>query len=102
MEPMTRKMLLTRLSKEENVTLMPETVVKAMEKDDTLIEQKGQEKKIGTFDTVIIAAGMKPNDKLSRELEDWDGKYYTIGDAEHPANITAAFHSGLVAAEKIV
>ncbi len=101
MEPMTRKMLLTRLSKEENVTLMPETVVKAMEQDDTLIEQKGKEIKIGTFDTVIIAAGMKPNDKLSRELADWEGTVYTIGDAENPANITAAFHAGQLVAEKI-
>ncbi|GBD93034.1 NADH oxidase [bacterium BMS3Abin05] len=101
MEPMTRKMLLTRLSKEENVTLMSETAVKTMEKDGTLIEEKGQKKKIGTFDTVIIAAGMKPNDSLSHELEDWDGIFYTIGDAGHPANITAAFHSGQVVAEKI-
>lgn len=101
MEPMTRKMLLTRLSKENNVTLMSNTKVKEMRKDDTLIEQKGKEIKIGTFDTVIIAAGMKPNDHLAHELEGWDGKYYTIGDAEHPANITAAFHSGQLAAEKV-
>ena len=101
MEPITRKMLLTRLAGEENVTLMSETLVKAMEKDNTLIEQKGQEKRIGVFDTIIIAAGMKPNDTLSRELDDWEGTVYTIGDAENPANITAAFHAGQLVAEKI-
>jgi 2,4-dienoyl-CoA reductase-like NADH-dependent reductase (Old Yellow Enzyme family)/thioredoxin reductase len=54
----------------------------------------GSKKNIGTFDTVVLAAGVKPRDELKKEIEGKGPIVYLIGDALKPANALAAIAEG--------
>lgn len=96
MEPITRKLLLTKLSQMDNVTLYTKALVKKFVDDGAIIEQEGKEKKLAPFDTVIIAAGMKPVSDLAEKLSSCcDGEVYAIGDAHAIGDIKSAFSEGM-------
>jgi pyruvate/2-oxoglutarate dehydrogenase complex dihydrolipoamide dehydrogenase (E3) component len=49
-------------------------------------------------DTVILAVGMQPENKLARELEGLVPKLYTLGDCVKPKDAAAvAVHAGQLA-----
>ncbi len=98
MEMITKKLMLKRLSGNPLMAIMPETTVLAFEKNGVRIRVKGEEKILPPFDTVIIAAGMEPEQQLAESLKTAGVSVMLIGDADHPADIYAATKAGYKAA----
>jgi protein-L-isoaspartate O-methyltransferase len=51
-----------------------------------------------SFDTVIIASGMEPENELYQQLQSAGKLVRVIGDADHPEDIYAATQAGYLAA----
>ncbi|MCK5878802.1 MAG: FAD-dependent oxidoreductase [Holophagae bacterium] len=102
MEMITKKLMLKRLSGNPLMTIMPETTVLAFEEDGVQIREKGEEKTLSPFDTVIIASGMEPEQQLAESLQNGGLAVTLIGDADHPADIYAATQAGYRAAVRKV
>jgi len=52
-------------------------------------------------DTLVLAAGTRPNDKILSKLKDKFPELYVVGDCEKPGNIFDAIRGGFEAALKI-
>lgn len=65
----------------------------ASDKNGTFVEIKG--------DTVVLALGMEPNDKFSKELEKTNIEFIRVGDCVEPRHIHDAMHEGYAAAQCI-
>ncbi len=98
MEMITKKLMLKRLGSNPLMTIMPETTVLAFEKEGARIRHKGEEKVLPPFDTVIIASGMEPDNSFAESLKSEGFPVTVVGDADCPADITAATRSGYRAA----
>lgn len=73
--------LMQRLSK-AGVEILTSTRVKEISEHGVIaIDKNGQEKNIGTYDTVILALGAKPINNIAKQIEDKVSKVYVIGDA---------------------
>jgi pyruvate/2-oxoglutarate dehydrogenase complex dihydrolipoamide dehydrogenase (E3) component len=89
MNPFIARFLLDRLAK-KGVTML--TGVKREEyKDHTLVitTNEGEEINIGV-DTIVLAAGARPNNTLSQTLEGLDIEIHSVGDCVEPRNFTEA------------
>lgn len=96
----TRWVILSSLRR-LGVKFVPGAKVIRIDKDGVVAEVKGREE-IFPAQTVIIAMGARPNDKLERILkEKKDIKYFVIGDAKRPSNITNAIRDGYKTAIEI-
>ena len=98
MEMITKKMMLKRLSGNPLMSIMPETTVLAFEQNGVRIRHQEEEKTLPSFDTVIIASGMEPEQTLAKALRNAGLAVTLIGDADHPADIYAATQAGYRAA----
>ncbi len=102
MEPITRKLLLTKLSQMKNVRLITNTLVKSFTEQAVIIIENGEEKELEPFDTVIIAAGMRSVTDLAEKLKSCcDGEVYAIGDAHQVGDIKSAFTEGMELIKKV-
>jgi len=73
--------LMQRLSK-AGVEILTSTRVKEISEHGVIaIDKNGQEKNIGTYDTVILALGAKPINNIAKQIENKVSKVYVIGDA---------------------
>lgn len=95
MEPILRKILFNKLTDMPDVTVRTRTFVRRFDESGVLLVSGNTEECMPPFDTVIIAAGTKPENTLARELRDWNGNLVVIGDAHRAANIEHAFTSGI-------
>ena len=100
MEMITKKLILMRLEKMDNVTLMPHTAVKAFKPDAVVVEQDGEEKTLEPFQTVILASGMRsappPDDDIRAAVD----RIEIIGDAGKVQDIFSAVQAGYEVARK--
>ncbi len=100
MEMITKKLILMRIEKMDNVTLMPHTTVKAFRPDAVIVEQDGQEKVLEPFQTVILASGMRsapgPDNDIRAAVPDIE----VIGDANQVQDIFSAVQAGYEVARK--
>ncbi len=91
-EETTRRGFLLALLEEKKVSMMTNTEIKEIRPDYVLLEGDG---KIFDYpvDSIVLALGMKPNNKLEKELE---GKVKTIviGDAKETRNALEATRDG--------
>lgn len=94
MEMITRKLLLMRLEKMANVTLMPHTTVKKFSAEGVEMEQDGVQKSLEPFQTVILSSGMNPAKGPDQEIKNAVSKIEIIGDANQVQDIFSAIHSG--------
>jgi len=94
MEPITRNMILKALNSRGNVKLMPNTTVKRFTDQGVEVVSQGKELLLEPFDTVILTAGMKPNDSLYQEIKGEFKHIELIGDAREPQSIFAATQAG--------
>jgi len=94
MEMITRKLLLMRLEKMPNVTLMPHTTVKKFSAEGVEMEQDGVQKSLEPFQTVILSSGMNPAKVPDQEIKNAVSKIEIIGDANQVQDIFSAIHSG--------
>ena len=94
MEPITRNMLLKDLSSRENVKLMPNTTVKRFTEQGVEVVLGGEKLFLEPFDTVILTAGMDPENSLYQQMKRKFKHVELIGDAREPRNIFAATQAG--------
>jgi 2,4-dienoyl-CoA reductase-like NADH-dependent reductase (Old Yellow Enzyme family)/thioredoxin reductase len=100
MEPVSKKLCLTRISKMSNVTLLPLTTVLEFTNDLVRIRNKDQETGLPLFDTVILCAGMLPQSEAPREVAGKVGQIEVVGDAYEARDIYSAVHAGYELAMK--
>jgi pyruvate/2-oxoglutarate dehydrogenase complex dihydrolipoamide dehydrogenase (E3) component len=100
MEVITKNLMLMRLGKLSNVTLMPHTAVKQFRADGVEVVQDDQPEVLKPFQTVILASGMRPAPGPEAELRQPVPAVEVIGDAAEVMDIYAAVHAGYATALK--
>ena len=97
MEPITKKMTLSRLEKTE-ITILTGTKLDRVEKTGQAVVQTGDEEMVlDRFDTFIAAVGTKPINHLADELKKAGAKVLVIGDAGTSRQIIGATESAFEA-----
>jgi 2,4-dienoyl-CoA reductase-like NADH-dependent reductase (Old Yellow Enzyme family) len=86
---------------EKGVTILTSTKVKEVGKGYALVEDASGTRKIEGFDTIVLAIGSKPDDRIAKELEGRVPELYVIGDASKPGEILQAVYGAEEAAIKI-
>jgi len=94
MEMITRKLLLMRLEKVTNVTLMPHTTVKNFSAGEIEMEQDGVQKSLEPFQKVVLSSGMNSANGPGEEIKNMISRIEIIGDASQVQDIFSAVHSG--------
>ncbi len=91
METETRYLLLQRLSM-AGVNFVYNSRIKEVKADSVTVIDNNSNIKILKADTVVIALGVTPNDKLSTALQSEVKELYRIGDCVTPAKILEAIN----------
>ena len=89
-----------RLSKKD-VTILTSTRVKELGKGYAVVEDASGVKKIDGFDTIVLAVGSIPDDRLAKSLEGEVPEVYVVGDASKPREVLEAVYEGEEIAVKI-
>lgn len=97
-EPTSKAMLLKRLAA-NGVEIYTSTKVTAIEEHALLGERQGQTLRLDHLDTVIIAIGVRANQKLEQALQNvgYDGQILAVGDAKKAKNGYLAMQEGFAA-----
>lgn len=82
---------LREMLSEKEVKIIAPAKVKKITSEGIVYEKEGKDE-ILSCDTVIIAAGYKPNNSLADELEDKVKSLTVVGDASAPRKILTAVH----------
>jgi 2,4-dienoyl-CoA reductase-like NADH-dependent reductase (Old Yellow Enzyme family)/thioredoxin reductase len=91
--PAARFFLRKRL-KEKRVNLLTQTKVNAISDSSALVATPESERKIGPFDTFVLAIGAVPVNELAEQVKGLVSEVYLIGDADKPGKILAAVEKG--------
>ncbi len=94
MEPILRKIILGKLNNSGKAKIMTNTLVSEFTENEVILKTEDKTESIPKFDTVIIAAGTKPNKHIESLLDDYKGRTIFIGDANKVGNIETAFAAG--------
>ena len=86
---------------EKGVTILTSTKVKELGKGYALVEDASGTRKIEGFETIVLAVGSKPDDRIAKELEGKVPELYVIGDASKPGEALQAVYEGEETAIKI-
>ncbi len=100
MEMVSKKLNLARLEKGDVKILTGTKVTRVEEKEVFISDQNNDEKKLGNFDIIVIAAGMRPERSLIKELE---GKIplYPVGDSNEVGDVVSAIQSAWFTAKEL-
>ena len=98
MEMITKKLMLKRLEQKNNLVISPNTTLMEFTASGVTYQKEDKTGEWPAFDTVIIAAGMEPENDLYRQLQDQQKSVQLVGDADDPADIYAATQKGYEAA----
>ncbi len=79
------------------VTIKTDAKVISIDNGQITFERDGKEE-TQQFDTVVVAVGSRPVQKLSKEVEKLGVPFTTIGDCIKPGKINDAIHGGFLAA----
>jgi len=98
MEAISRKMTLKRL-KELPVVVHTGTRLLSLEGGDALVrdESTGDERSLGSFDSVLVAVGHRSHDPLSTALRETGLEVEAVGDARTPGQVWDATQDGRAA-----
>lgn len=99
-EMIPKAFLMPRLS-EHGIQAITGAKVKEFTEDGVIYTKDGEEMKIGGFDTIALAMGMKTNNPLEEALKDYKGKVLVIGDAKKPGPANKATESAIAAVFEI-
>ncbi|WP_240841565.1 NAD(P)/FAD-dependent oxidoreductase [Acidaminobacter sp. JC074] len=80
--------------KDKEVALMTSTRVKEFLSDGILVEKNGQTMELRGYDSVVLAMGTRPNNKLASDLQDIGLDYTLVGDAVKARKILEAIAEG--------
>jgi thioredoxin reductase len=86
---------------EKEVTILTSTTVKELGKGYALVEDASGMRKIGGFDTIVLAVGSKPDDRIAKSLDGKIPELYVIGDASEPREALEAVYEGEEIAMKV-
>lgn len=100
MEPLTRKMTLTRLQRLP-VEILTETVVEHFRESRATVRQPDGVSELGPFDSVVVAVGTAPNDELVEPLRGAGLEVHVVGDASEQRQIMGAVASAWRVARSI-
>jgi 2,4-dienoyl-CoA reductase-like NADH-dependent reductase (Old Yellow Enzyme family)/thioredoxin reductase len=100
MEMITKKLTLMRIVQMARVSLMPQTAVKLLGPDKTVVEKDGEVVELEAFQTVILSSGMLSMPGPDKELQKYVPTIETIGDAAQVMDIYSAVHAGYDLAAK--
>jgi len=93
MNPTMGRRILNRLTN-LGVTMLAGVKYQRFEDNSLVITTKEGEPKTITADTIVIAAGARPNDKLTRAITGHVPEIYSIGDCVAPRNLMEATNKG--------
>ncbi len=85
----------------KGVTILTSTRVKELGKGYAVVEDASGVRRIDGFDTIVLAVGSIPDNRLARSLEGKVPELYVIGDAAQPRQILEAVYEGEEIAAKI-
>ena len=95
------KHYLSRRLAEKGVTILTSTRVKELGKGCAVVEDASGTRKIDGFDTIVLAVGSKPDDRIAKSLEGKVPELYVIGDASEPREALEAVYEGEEVAIKV-
>jgi len=96
----SRKLLLKRIS-ELPVEIRTQTEIIKIKQEQVIFKHNGQTKSIECIDLIVIATGTYPVIDLEKPLKEMGIPVVKIGDANKPAKIYEAIHSGFFAGIEI-
>ena len=88
------RMHLLKLLADANVRILTGTKVLEITDEGITIADKDGKKSILEVDTVVLACGLKPNERLFDALKDTVPEVYAIGDCVEPRNVLHAIKEG--------
>ena len=100
-EPITRKLLLRRLSDRNMKILTNSVIYEITEEGISIIDKKSNRRKSIKTENVILSLGARPNDKLVKELKGKVRELYAIGDCVRPSRIWDGIYEGFQIARRI-
>ena len=83
------------------VEMLTNTRTEEITDTGVVVVGEGQQKRIIEADTVVMAAGAKPDTALHEALEDLAAEIYLAGDCLYPGNIESAIYHGATAAHML-
>lgn len=95
LEAMTKKMLLSRLKK-NNVRLMPGYKVNRIEKNLVVVVGMDRQERFIQADLVVVAVGNRPNRAVYDQIKALDLEVHRIGDCHDPRSAKEAILEGTV------
>ncbi|WP_321394444.1 FAD-dependent oxidoreductase [uncultured Desulfuromusa sp.] len=98
MEMITKKLMLKRLEQKKNLLISANTTLMEFTPEHVKYKHQGNDGEWAPFDTVIVAAGMNPENDLYTQLQTAGKSVQIVGDADEPADIYAATQKGYLAA----
>lgn len=82
--PVRKPFLMNRLT-DGDVEMITAAKVESITEQGTVgIEQYGKKTEVGPYETIILALGSKPSNKIAKQIEGNISKIYVIGDALEP------------------
>jgi 2,4-dienoyl-CoA reductase-like NADH-dependent reductase (Old Yellow Enzyme family)/thioredoxin reductase len=92
---------LGRRLKEKGVTILTSTRVLELGKGYAMVEDASGVRKLNGFDTIVLALGSTPNDRIYKRLKEKVPELYLIGDAVEPREVVDAVFEAEEVASKI-
>lgn len=93
MEPIARALLLKRLQALP-VRILAGATVEEISSGGIVLDKGGERVRLDPVNTVVVAAGTRPVEELSRALRDLEIEVHVIGDSRRPRRIFDAIHEG--------
>jgi len=98
-EDFARKVFILESLNKKGAKIITSATVKRITEDNELIVTKdGKEQSLGKFDTFVLAVGVKPENKITKQIEDIVPAVYEVGDAYGVAanGFSAIQHGALI------
>jgi thioredoxin reductase len=92
--PVRKPLLMQRLGKSGVEILTSVRVEEITERGITGMNEGGQKKNVGNYDTIVLALGSKPVNEIAEQIEGKVSKIYVIGDALDPRKAIDAIAEG--------
>jgi 2,4-dienoyl-CoA reductase-like NADH-dependent reductase (Old Yellow Enzyme family)/thioredoxin reductase len=86
---------------EKGVTILTSTKVKELGKGYAVVEDASGTRKIDGFDTIVLAVGSKPDDRIAKSLKGKVPELHVIGDASEPREALEAVYEAEEIALKV-
>jgi 2,4-dienoyl-CoA reductase-like NADH-dependent reductase (Old Yellow Enzyme family)/thioredoxin reductase len=87
--------------KEKGVTILTSTRVLELGRGYAMVEDASGVRRLNGFDTIVLALGSIPNDRIYRNLKEKVSELYLIGDAVEPREVVDAVFEAEEVASKI-